>query len=61
MAVSLSDNLMTDIFYGNQDYSLLAILDSIEDTEKEIKVNYKSSYMDTANLKTFLEIFFLQF
>ena len=55
MAVSLSDNLMTDIFYGNQDYSLLAILDSIKDTEKEIKVNYKSPYMNTADLKTFLE------
>ena len=55
MAVSLNDNLMTDIFYGNQDNSLLTILDSIEDTENEIKVNYKSPYMDTANLKTFLE------
>ena len=51
MAVSLNDNLMTDIFYGNQDNSLLTILDSIEDTENEIKVNYKSPYMDTANLK----------
>ena len=55
MAVSLNDNLMTDIFYGNQDNSLLTILDSIEDTENKIKVNYKSPYMDTANLKTFLE------
>ena len=55
MAVSLNDNLMTDIFYGNQDNSSLTILDSIEDTENEIKVNYKSPYMDTANLKTFLE------
>ena len=51
----VNDNLMTDIFYGNQDNSLLTILDSIEDTENEIKVNYKSPYMDTANLKTFLE------
>ena len=55
MAVSLNDNLMTDIFDGNQDNSLVTILDSIEDTENEIKVNYKSPYMDTANLKTFLE------
>ena len=39
----------------NQDNSLVTILDSIEDTENEIKVNYKSPYMDTANLKTFLE------
>ena len=55
MAVSLNDNLMTDIFDGNQDNSLVTILDSIEDTENEIKVNYKSPYMDTANLKTFWE------
>ena len=55
MAVSLNDNLMTDIFDGNQDNSLVTILDSIEDTEKELKVNYKSPYMDTANLKSFLE------
>ena len=37
MAVSLNDNLMTDIFDGNQDNSLVTILDSIEDTENEIK------------------------
>ena len=53
MAASLNDNLMTDIFYGNQDNSLLTIFDSIEDTENEIKVNYKSPYMDTANFTDF--------
>ena len=37
MAVSLNDNLMTDIFYGSQDNSLVTILDSIEDTEKRNK------------------------
>ena len=40
MAVSLNDNLLTGILYGNQDNSLATILDSIEDTENEIKVNY---------------------
>ena len=55
MAVSLNVNLIIDIFYGNQDNSLVTILDSIEDTENEIKVNYKSPYMDTANLKKKIE------
>ena len=40
MAVSLNDNLLTGILYGNQDNYLATILNSIEDTENEIKVNY---------------------
>ena len=39
MAVSLNDNLLTGILDGNQNNSLATILDSIEDTENEIKVN----------------------
>ena len=55
MAASLNDNLSAGILYGNQENSLATILDSIEDTENEIKINYKSPYMDNANLQTFLE------
>ena len=55
MAASLNDNLSAGIVYGNQENSLATILDSIEDTENEIKINYKSPYMDNANLQTFLE------
>ena len=55
MAASLNNTLLTGILYDNQENSLLTILDSIEDTENEIKINYKSPYMDNANLQTFLE------
>ena len=53
MNISLNQNLLTDILDGNQENYLVTILDSIEDTENEIKVNYKSPYMDTANFKIF--------
>ena len=47
MDISLYENLLTDILDGNKDNYLVTILDSIEDTENEIEVNYKSPYMDT--------------